>query len=180
MAHVLYFSNRLQFNAEDEDDTASDHSQEGIGAPSGQAVHQSAAAKDAAVVEPLATPSLSNVGTDVDFPQREVNDSNANDNHTLPSKVPAHPAASQNTIPPELPPDASSSSKVANPFALKATTLDSFGPRKPLPSVPVPGSKDSQTTHVEGDGMPMLTDSTEGDNQRESVTDQASPSKGSV
>lgn len=179
MAHVLYFSNRLQFNAEDDDDTASD-SQEGIGAPSGQAVDKSSATKDPAVLAPLATPSLSNVDPDVDFPQREINGSNANDIHSLPSKVPTPPAASQNTIPPELPPDASSSSNAANPFTLEAATLDNFGPRKPLPSVPVPESKDSQTTHVECDGMPVLTDSTEGDNQRESVTDQASPSKGSV
>jgi hypothetical protein len=123
--------------------------------------------RDHSELIPLVTPSPLKIVPDVDAsPADQVNDF-----------VPPHdhrsPAGTQSTIAPLFPLKTSSSSALVNPIVLKATTEDSFGPRNPLLSGPLPESMGSQVSLLEGDDMPALTDASEDDAREKSLVGQS-------
>ena len=192
---MFYCSNRLQTgNAEDDYDTASDHSHEELAAPpvaeapsdNGLTVDNTPATKNHNEAPIPSTLSLLKVEPDICSSSVDQNvtecspSSNGIDKDGVQPQDTTSLQDPQNSIAPNLLPEASSSAAL-NPFTLKATTEESFGPRSRLELGDGLESKESQADIFEGDDTPVLTESSsEEESPREPPTSQASPPKTSV
>lgn len=85
----------------------------------------------------------------------------------------------RNAIALNLAPEVNSSADLS-PLSLVATAEDSFGRGNCLEQGDLPQSKESQLGFFEGDGMPILTESSEEEPSKRPSTSQSTPLKPSV